>query len=548
MQRKTNRAKVSRRKYHYSSETCINLDDYRKPLSTGSYIVFDLETTGGNPERNSITEICAFKYVSGQIAGRFYTLVNPKRNIPPIVRRMTGITNQMVRHAPPIEAVFEDFLRFIGDDILVSHNTVGDLTFLVHFAKHVCRHKLTNYFLCTHRLSERLINDSPNYSLSGLGDHLQLSNSEPLHRAEADAQLTLRLFKVLMDRITKRGITKIIDTIRFQGHLETNLRLGLAFDERSIANAPTSTGTFALKDFDGKILFVSSSQNVRRDLHKLKRFDSFPKKLLRTVLQCYHVQTTAYTNLYRAMLDEVDIHSKFGCKVAPHMWHGRQIQLLNLIREGSEMIISIGPYTGENITEAYGPVTEQKLAEAKIRKLAEILEGKVGRRGLRVPHGKHRIITNLFTQKVDEVTARYKRERFKLSTLLNFKKLRRLNRDIALYGEIKKLQLLDSYKFLSSFNGVISVPHNAEGDRELYPVADAYPKKPKIVAKGNDNLRSPELAAWLQASLQNVEAKRQALKINATLWMILIGSKRRNVNCRFTEIERVCVKSSQSRD
>jgi DNA polymerase III epsilon subunit-like protein len=65
-------------------------------VERSTFIVFDIETTGGNPERNGITEICALKIIDGQVVDRFYSMINPMISIPPIVRRMTGITNQMV--------------------------------------------------------------------------------------------------------------------------------------------------------------------------------------------------------------------------------------------------------------------------------------------------------------------------------------------------------------------------------------------------------------------------------------------------------------------
>jgi len=125
-------------------------------LNEGTYIVFDIETTGGNPEKNGITEIFALRYHKGQIIDTFYSMVNPGVSIPPIVRRMTGITNKMVRDAPPIKAIMPEFIRFIADDILVAHNTIGDMKFIRYFAQHECQHEVTNYFMCTHLLVEKV--------------------------------------------------------------------------------------------------------------------------------------------------------------------------------------------------------------------------------------------------------------------------------------------------------------------------------------------------------------------------------------------------------
>ena len=102
-----------------------------------SVVVFDIETTGGNPDRNGITEISALRYYKGEVVDKFYSLVNPQVPIPGIVRRMTGITNKMVKDAPLIDEVMPKIINFIGSDVLVSHNTIGDLRFLRHFAAEV---------------------------------------------------------------------------------------------------------------------------------------------------------------------------------------------------------------------------------------------------------------------------------------------------------------------------------------------------------------------------------------------------------------------------
>src|SRR4051812_544855 len=98
--------------FRYKTETEFETGKFDVLLEEGTFIVFDIETTGGNPTRNGITEICALKYSDGKVQDTFYSLVNPRIPIPPIVQKMTGITNQTVRKAPLIETVFPPFLEF----------------------------------------------------------------------------------------------------------------------------------------------------------------------------------------------------------------------------------------------------------------------------------------------------------------------------------------------------------------------------------------------------------------------------------------------------
>jgi len=97
-------------------------------------IAFDLETTGLNPAKAEIIEIGAVKFtIDGQVVERFEQLVKPRTTIPPEILETTGISDDMVCNAPPIEAVLNRFVDWIGNDdaILVAHNAPFDSKFLI---------------------------------------------------------------------------------------------------------------------------------------------------------------------------------------------------------------------------------------------------------------------------------------------------------------------------------------------------------------------------------------------------------------------------------
>src|SRR5690606_4272175 len=106
------------------------LDELGTPLSEVTFVVFDLETTGGSPADDRITEIGAVKVRAGEVLGEFSTLVDPGGPIPPFVSVLTGITDAMVMAAPRIEAVLPSFLEFIHGATLVAHNASFDTRFL----------------------------------------------------------------------------------------------------------------------------------------------------------------------------------------------------------------------------------------------------------------------------------------------------------------------------------------------------------------------------------------------------------------------------------
>src|SRR3954447_23756006 len=98
--------------------TQLSFDELGTPLRTTTFVVFDLETTGGSAEQDAITEIGAVKVRGGEVIGEFATLVDPGRGIPPEIVAITGITNAMVYQAPRMDTVLPAFLEFAAGAVL----------------------------------------------------------------------------------------------------------------------------------------------------------------------------------------------------------------------------------------------------------------------------------------------------------------------------------------------------------------------------------------------------------------------------------------------
>ena len=110
------------------------LDSLGRPLSDVTFVVVDLETTGGSPLQGcAITEIGAVKVRGGEVLGEFKTFVNPNMPIPAFITVLTGITDAMVLPAPTIAEVLPAFFEFAGsatETVLVAHNAKFDVSFL----------------------------------------------------------------------------------------------------------------------------------------------------------------------------------------------------------------------------------------------------------------------------------------------------------------------------------------------------------------------------------------------------------------------------------
>jgi len=161
----------------------------------------DVETTGSSPARERVTEIGLVRVDFDGEATRvdeWSTLVNPGVPIPPEIEWLTGITNEMVRAAPPFEAVAQDLIDRLDGAVFVAHNARFDYGFLrAEFARAgLAFHAKT---LCTVRLSRALYPDRAPHSLDALIDRFNLTGEER-HRALGDARVLWRLLQVWSTR------------------------------------------------------------------------------------------------------------------------------------------------------------------------------------------------------------------------------------------------------------------------------------------------------------------------------------------------------------
>ena len=135
----------------------LTLEDLGTPLSDVTFVVVDLETTGGTPADCAITEIGAVKVRGGEVLGEFQTLVDPGGPVPPFIQVLTGITTTMLIGAPPIEQVLPSFLEFSRGAVLVAHNAPFDIGFLKAAAARTGHAWPGNQVVDTVRLARRVV-------------------------------------------------------------------------------------------------------------------------------------------------------------------------------------------------------------------------------------------------------------------------------------------------------------------------------------------------------------------------------------------------------
>ncbi len=241
--------------------TQMSFDELGRPLRDITFVVVDLETTGGSPRGGSmITEIGAVKVRAGEVLGEFQTLVNPHANIPPFISVLTGITNTMVSDAPSIESALPAFLEFARGGVLVAHNAPFDIGFLKHFAAQQGRAWPRFEVLDTAKLARRVItrDDAPNCKLSSLAVLFDAQTS-PNHRALADARATVDVLHGLIGRLGGLGVQTIEELQTFSSRVSTAQR-----KKRHLAeHLPQAPGVYLFRDHRQRVLYIGTSRDLR---------------------------------------------------------------------------------------------------------------------------------------------------------------------------------------------------------------------------------------------------------------------------------------------
>lgn len=192
-------------------------DSHSRLLKDLDFVVVDVEATGAKTPPNRLIELGAYRIRGGRIVDQFISLVNPEIPIPRFVASLTGISNDMVKHAPLFAEVAPQWLHFVSDSVLVAHNAPFDTSFLNHEISRVYpEHRMVNPHLCTVRLSRRAFPDLSNHRLETIASHFCIPIPSR-HRAGSDALATAEIFLVLLAELEEtHGIKDLAAARNFQ--------------------------------------------------------------------------------------------------------------------------------------------------------------------------------------------------------------------------------------------------------------------------------------------------------------------------------------------
>jgi len=220
----------------------------------GLFAVIDIETTGGSPKTEKITEIAIYLHDGLSVTDEFVSLVNPEIPIPYHITGLTGITNEMVADAPRFYEIARKVVEMTEDKIFVAHNVNFDYSFIRNEFKSL-GYEFNRKTLDTVKLARQVVPGLKSYSLGKLCNDLGIPLNNR-HRAGGDALATVKLLEDLLGRDHKKIASKILRP----GHPEG---LNEHLTKKKLDKLPEENGVYYFWDSKGELIYVGKSKDIR---------------------------------------------------------------------------------------------------------------------------------------------------------------------------------------------------------------------------------------------------------------------------------------------
>lgn len=299
----------------------------------------------------------------GRVVDTFSTLVNPRRRIQPFVVTLTGITDQMVRDAPPIEAVLPRFLEYAGEAVLVAHNAAFDLGHLGRALAAIDGGIIANPVLCTLRLARRLLPHLKRRNLDAVAADLGVECGRR-HRALDDARITADVLTDFIVRAERLGIVRVADLVRYQRLAVDGKPVTIHVQPEVVDAAPHGPGVYHLLDDRGRVIFVGRAHRIRERLRAYFGEDrDHPRHVAELVRSTYDVRTQPTGSALAAGLLQArqirDLRPAFN-----HTgWHLPRLWFVKIGRTGRLPRVWTSGRLGLDGAEHLGPLATREAAE-----------------------------------------------------------------------------------------------------------------------------------------------------------------------------------------
>lgn len=285
----------------------LSFDELGTPLREVTFVVLDLETTGGSARQDAITEVGAVKVRGGEHLGELGTLVDPGGAVPPGITRLTGITTAMVCAAPPLPAVLPSVLEFLSGAVLVAHNAAFDAGFLRAACERHGRTWPRPPVLCTARLARAVLPraECPSVRLAALARHFGCA-TEPDHRALTDARATVEVLHHLLERIGNLGVQSLEELLAMAREAAAHRPTQRQRQQRHLArDVPSAPGVYLFRGSGDEVLYVGTSGDLHRRVRSYFTGAERRRRIRDMVAQAHRVDTVVCAHALEAAVREL---------------------------------------------------------------------------------------------------------------------------------------------------------------------------------------------------------------------------------------------------
>lgn len=260
------------------------------------YAVIDIETTGGQIQRDRITEIAIIIWDGKKIVDEFQSLINPERMIPYNITQLTGISDDMVQDAPKFYEVAKKVVELTKGAIFVAHNVGFDYKFIKEeFAR--LGYTYTRKQLCTVRLSRLAFPGRRSYSLGNMIKFLKIK-VENRHRAMDDAKAALICLQTVFQQQKNDEVELMIN----QGVQASKLPPNITLEQ--LHSFPEECGVYYFHNKNGDVVYVGKSINIKKRL--LDHFANKTQKAMRMIQSVHEITYELTGSELIALLYESD--------------------------------------------------------------------------------------------------------------------------------------------------------------------------------------------------------------------------------------------------
>ena len=260
-------------------------------------MVVDIETTGGRPSGNDITEIGIVHVQNKKIVNQWSSLVKPDSSIPNNIQALTGISDEMVEHAPKFQSLIPLLQKQLEGDVFVAHSVNFDYSFLER-AFRECEVAWRMDKLCTIKYARKVFPEIGRYSLANLARELQVSNNNP-HRALSDA---LCAAEVLIHCLHGDYDQKMLHNPK-TGLLQ-RIQIPDNLPREQYDNLPKAYGVYEFKDAQGKPLYIGKANNIKKRVTQHFSTQKESAKYHRLMKECHFLEYTILPNEILALILE----------------------------------------------------------------------------------------------------------------------------------------------------------------------------------------------------------------------------------------------------